>query len=130
MSQQKFEFSNPHKKYLAVISEGPEALLSFDTFEETEEYVTRFLMDNPGIDEVAIYELHQLGKRRPSVQWVVEKPVPTPPVNGGPYKPWTLEENSFLISSKQAGYAYQDIAEHLGRTTHAVEVQASRLRCG
>lgn len=88
------------------------------------------LRARPDINELGIYKLQKIGKRQSTVAWKTgsELPPETPRNGGGHYRIWTADENSYLVGARKAGFSYEEIAEDLGRTKHAVEVQASRLR--
>ena len=123
-----------HQKYIGVYDThaGPVEIFHCDSDEDAKRMVEEFLFDHPHVDEVAFYELKQIARRQASVQWTYrEDPVlKIPEKLGGPYQPWTDDENLYLLKARKVGFSYGRIAEHLGRTPHAVEVQASRLRCG
>lgn len=120
-----------YKRYVVVVPESAGNSNSFDDLEEAENYVKQLLLDTPAVDEVLLYERKKVGMRRSTVEWFEEEEeLLEPPNNGGPYQPWTVDQNTYLLSARKAGYSYEQIAEQLGRTPHAVEVQASRLRCG
>ena len=107
-----------------------------DTKEEAENRATD-LIKNISVDSVAIYKLQKTGKRHASIQWAEEKPkqqtLQLKLFNGNGehhYQPWTTDENTYLVGAHKTGQSYQRIAHILGRTERAIEVQASRLRCG
>jgi DNA-binding NarL/FixJ family response regulator len=117
-----------NERYL-IYGNGKVALFTNQTAAmEEAEYV---LQNNPEVNEVAVYQLVKVGKRRTAVDWSGEsEPKMEPPSNGVDhhYLEWSTEENSYLTQARKAGFTYEEIAKDLGRTKRAVEVQASRLR--
>ena len=126
-----------HEKYVVFCAEGIEKTpFLCDSEEEAEKHAADLIQDS-SIDSVAIYKLQKTGVRQSSVQWTNEKPkqqtLSLEAPNGNDahhYQPWTTDEDVYLVDARKAKIPYTNIAVALGRTTHAVEVQASRLRCG
>ena len=119
-----------------IYADGKAALFTSQTAAmEEAKYV---LQNRPEINEIAVYMLHKIGKRRTSVDWSGDEPEPKPneqkpalPIAKGTthhHQEWTLGEFKYLQEAHKAGFSYDEIAEDLGRTKRAVEVQASRLR--
>ena len=118
-----------------IYADGKAALFTSQTAAmEEAEYV---LQNRPEINEIAVYMLHKIGKRRTAVDWSddtsgdePEAKLKKPKANGANhhYAEWTTDENSYLTGAMKVGMSYEEIAKDLGRTKRAVEVQASRLR--
>jgi hypothetical protein len=122
-----------YRKYLAVSSKGiiTELLSECDEEEETKQMVTEFLHNHPEVNEVALYELREVGIRQSEIKWEGTTKLKAPNGNGQHHhQPWTTDENTYLVGTHRAGDSYAQIAHTLGRTERAIEVQASRLRCG
>lgn len=123
-------------KYLvfAVEGKGQSCHAECKTLEEAE-FAAQEVVNNASVDSVAIYQLHKVGRRVASVAWddaprATSSLPPPPPKSNGAYSQWTDAENVYLREARSMGMSYKGIAKKLGRTPHAVEVQASRLRCG
>jgi hypothetical protein len=123
-----------YRKYLAISSKGiiTELLSGCDEEEEeTKQMVTEFLHDHPEVNEVALYKLQKIGIRQSEIKWEETFKLEAPNDNGEHhYQPWTADEDTYLVDARKAEIPYANIAIALGRTERAIEVQASRLRCG
>jgi len=118
--------------------------VSFTNEHDAIEEAEQVLRVNPEISEIGIYKLLKIGKRRTSVDWSGDTSGDEPeaksngqklklalPIAKGTthhYQEWTSGEFKYLQEAHKAGFSYDEIAEDLGRTKRAVEVQASRLR--
>jgi hypothetical protein len=88
-----------------------------------------------GTDHVAIYKLQRVGERQAVIKWGEEQGTwqevdPIPETKAGHCQKWSYDENRYLLMAREDKIPYSRIAYILGRTQRAVEVQASRLRCG
>ena len=125
-----------HQKYIGVFSdpsrirEGPMQIFNCKSEREARGMVEEFFNSHPETDEIALYELKTIGIRHASIVWTDEEFQLKASNGGRHYQQWTTDEDTYLAGALKAEIPYANIAVALGRTTHAVEVQASRLRCG
>lgn len=132
-------------KYLIAELDSSKINLNYYEFNaenELNQYIETALGDiHSPVIEVRLYRLEKIGSRVSSIQWTAEKKtkikstgydmnvIANPPKSRGKRSTWTEEEKVYLREARQMGMSYRGIADKLGRSIHAVQVYASRIRC-
>ena len=119
-----------HIPYIVFYNDanGCPQTITCDSEKQAYEEASEVLLKQPECHWINIYALQDSARRQQRVVWSLREKAP-PKKKQPARRRWTKEENWYLRTALEAGNSYRDIAEKLDRSTHAVETQASRLRC-
>ena len=114
----------------------------FNAENELNQYIETALGDiHSPVIEVRLYRLEKIGSRVSSIQWTAEKKtkikstgydmnvIANPPKSRGKRTAWTENEVTYMQEALKMGMSQKGIAHKLNRTTHAIQVKMSRIKC-